>query len=242
MKSKLAFILIILSSILFTSSCTKEETGLTEDEIIQGLKEALKVGTDTSVTTLNKVNGYFGDAALKILLPPEAQVIVDNKDLVPGLSSLIDSMVLKLNRAAEDAAIEAKPIFINAITSMTISDGANILYGNDSAATHYLRQTTYISLKNLFMPKIDASLDKPIIGVSANDMWNTTTSLWNTYANSFIGQIAGHSPVNITLADYTTTKGLQGLFIKVADEEKSIRKDPLARVNDILQKVFGFKQ
>ena len=231
--------ILALLAFLFASSCTKIDLGLTEDEVSQGLKEALRVGTDTSVTKVSKVNGYFGDLAVKIFLPPEANQIVANKDLLPGLSWLIDSVVLSLNRAAEDAAIEAKPIFVDAITSMTIVDALNILHGNDTAATHYLHQATYMDLKTLFLPRIQNSLNKPLIGVSANSLWNNLTGLWNSYANSIAGQLLGATPVNVTLPEYATNKALYGLFLKIGNQEKQIRQDPAARVNDILKKVFG---
>jgi hypothetical protein len=233
------FILMFFIVLVLGFSCTKIDTELTEEEIIQGLKDALKVGTDTSVTTVSKINGYFGDMAIKIFLPEEASQIINMKDKVPGLSLLIDSMVLSLNRAAEDAAVEAKPIFVNAITSMSIIDAVNILHGSDTAATYYLKQSTYTSLKNLFQPKITTSLDKPIIGVSANSLWNNITGLWNNYANSIPGQWLGAQPVNITLSEYTTNKALYGLFLKIGNEEKDIRHNPAARIDDILKKVFG---
>ena len=180
----LKYLTIIITGLLVIYSCTKKDTGLTDEEIVQGLKDALTVGTDTSITKVSKKDGYYGDLTIKILLPPQSDQIVQYKDDVPGLSSLVDSMVLALNRASEDAAIEAKPIFLDAITSMTITDAVNILHGSDTAATNYLRQTTYSSLTSTFEPKIDISLNKPIIGFSANTLWNRTTGLWNSFATS----------------------------------------------------------
>jgi len=239
MKS-IPYLVIFCIFFIFSTSCEKTDNKISEEEIVQGLKEALKVGTDTSVTTASKKDGYYGDLAIKIFLPNEAKIIVDNKESVPGLSILVDSMILKINRAAEDAAIEAQPIFINAITSMTIVDAINILNSSDTSATHYLKQTTYNELKNLFQPKIDISLNKPIIGVSANSMWNSVTGLWNNFVDNG-GWAFGYSNVNITLSEHVTNKALNGLFLKVANEEKEIRNDPVARVNDILIKVFGSK-
>jgi hypothetical protein len=219
-------------------------TPLTEAEVVEGLKSALTVASDTAVSIVSKVNGYFLDEAIKIYLPPEADIIVENANnpllTAIGLPELIDEMILKMNRTAEDAATEATPIFINAITSMTIQDAFDILNGSDTAATHYLREETYINLKNAFQPKIANSLDKPLVGgVSANETWATLTGLYNGVANSIAGQLAGLTPVNTALDEHVTIKALNGLFTKVGEEEKDIRTDPLARVTDILKRVFG---
>ena len=217
---------------------------LTETEVIAGLKEALTIGTDTAVSIVSKVDGYYMDQLIKINLPPEADIIVENANnpllQAIGVDSFIEDIVLKMNRAAEDAAKEATPIFVNAITSMTIQDGFAILNGEDTAATHYLREKTYTELQNAFQPQIAVSLDKPIVaGVSASDTWSSFTSLYNSVANSIAGQLAGLTPVDTELDAWVTKKGLDGLFVKVADEEKDIRTDVSARVTDLLQRVFG---
>jgi len=220
------------------------DTGLTEAEVIAGLKQALTIGTDTAVSIVSKQNGYYMDQLIRINLPPEADIIVNNADnpllQAIGVNSFIEDMVLKMNRAAEDAATEATPIFIDAITSMTIQDGFAILNGEDTAATHYLREKTYVQLQTAFQPKIATSLEKPIVaGVSASDTWSTFTSTYNQVAESLPGQIAGLQPVNTELDAWVTQKGLDGLFIKVSDEEKDIRTNVSARVTDLLQRVFG---
>ena len=209
-----------------------------------GLKEALTVGTDTAVSIVSQVDGYYKDEVIKILLPPEADIIVDNLDNPVlqglGLDQLVEDLVFRINRAAEDAASDAAPIFWDAITGMTISDGYNILHGEDTAATHFLRENTYQNLFNLYSPKMQASLDKDIVaGVSAQDSWNTVTDQYNNVANSVVGQLAGLTPVNTNLGEWVTGKGLNGLFVKIADEEIAIRQDPLARVTDLLKRVFG---
>ncbi len=221
-----------------------ENLGLTDAEIVAGLKQALTIGTDSSVNIVSKVDGYYKDELIKILLPPEADVIVDNLNhpLLQGLGldQLIENVILKINRAAEDAATEAAPIFWDAITNMTIADGYNILHGEDTAATHFLRENTFGSLKDLFAPKMQNSLEKDIVaGVSAQETWNTITENYNTIANSIVGQLAGLQPVNTNLGEWVTTKALDGLFVKIADAEKAIRTDPLARVTDLLRRVFG---
>jgi hypothetical protein len=237
---------------------TSGSTGLSSSEIVEGLKTALKVGTDSSVTKTSRINGFFKDEAIKILLPPEAAVIYENRNnaLVKaiGLDKKIDEAVLALNRAAEDAAKEAGPIFKNAITGMSITDGLSILKGKNpahpnppeafdsTAATGYLRFTTGDQLRNAFSPKVKASLDKKLMGnFSPNEIWNTLTSSYNGVANRSFGMI---EPVdNTDLSAYVTEKALDGIFLKVALEEKKIRKDPLAwaktSVGNILNRVFG---
>lgn len=213
---------------------------LSQNETIAGLKEALIVGTNNSANILGKTDGYYKDELVKILLPPEADAIVRNISKIPGGKQLVDDVLLSINRAAEDAVSEAKPIFVNSIKSMSISDAIGILKGEDNAATQYLRNTTYNQLADLYRPKIKLSLDKKLVGnFSAGQTWETLTGKWNEAAKSTVGQIAGFKPVNIQIDEYLTQKALDGLFLKIADEERKIRKDPAARVNDILKRVFG---
>jgi hypothetical protein len=214
--------------------------GVSNSENILGLKSSLNLGIENAVGLLGKNDGFFKDAALKLLLPEEAGVIVDNLKLIPGGQDLVDKAVLSLNRAAEDAVKEATPIFKSAITGMTINDATNILFGADNAATEYLRKTTHTQLTAAFAPKVAASLDKNLVaGISTNKAWNELTSAYNSVAGSVAGKIAGLAPVNVDLGQYVTAKSLDALFTKVAAEEKLIRTDPKARVNEILQKVFG---
>jgi hypothetical protein len=213
---------------------------LTESEVISALKEALSLGAKNAATKLAAENGYFGDAAIKILLPDEAKTIVDNISKIPGGDQLVRNAILSINRAAEDAAKEVAPIFVNSVTSMSIKDGFNILNGADNAATQYLKNTTYTDLYNLYKPKIQASTEKKLVGnISTKESWNTLTSKWNTLANSMAGKIANLKPVNTDLDDYLTNKALAGMFSKVEGEELKIRKDMNARVTSTLQRVFG---
>ena len=244
MKIRLLFALFV-STCLFVA-CTKEDLekiltnpSLSNEEIIAGLKSALNVGTDTSVSILNKQDGYYKDLAVKVLLPPEAQVIYSNISKVPGGETLLEETVLKLNRAAEDAAAEAKPIFIDAVTGITIEDGLGILNGDDTAATFYLKGKTFTPLTNAFQPKIQTALDKKIIGsISASSAYD---DLIKTYNTASLNGILFDKITTNTLSQHVTEKALEGLFKKVADEEKAIRHDPIARVTDILKKVFGSK-
>lgn len=213
---------------------------LTEGDVARGLKEALITGARNAAQKLAADNGYYGDAAVKILLPDEARTITENIAKLPGGDKLVEDVILRINRAAEDAAREVAPIFVNSITSMTIKDAFNILNGADNAATQYLRNTTYNDLYALYKPKIQASTEKKIVGnISTKDSWVALTSKWNSLANSVAGKIAGLKPVNTDLDDYLTNKALSGMFLKVEGEELKIRKNVSARVTPLLQRVFG---
>lgn len=241
-------IFVIAGMVFLLSACAEllnvmQSTGpvpLTEADVIAGLKEALTTGARNSASKLAAENGYYGDAAVKIFLPPEARTIVDNISKIPGGEKLVEDVVLRINRAAEDAAKEVAPIFVNSITSMTIADAWGILKGPDNAATGYLRNTTSTELYNLYKPKIRVSTEKKIIGdISTKDSWNTLTTRWNTLANSVAGKVAGFKPVNTDLDDYLTNMALKGMFSKVETEELKIRKDVSARVTPLLRRVFG---
>jgi hypothetical protein len=216
----------ILSSIPGTGS-SKAGKGLSNDDIITGLKEALRVGTDSASKRLSIANGFFGDAAIKILMPAEAQKA--EKTLRGfGLGSVVDKAVLSMNRAAEDAASGVGSIFWNSIKQMSVTDGLQILRGGDFAATDYLRKTTTIELTEKFRPVIEASLVK----VDATKYWNDVFSNYNKFSAT---------KVNPDLTAYVTEKALSGLFSKISLEEQKIRKDPAAQVTGILKSVFGGK-
>ena len=237
---KMMFLVFISGTAVLTHSCEEVEkaiNGLSNEEVIEGLKMALNVGTDTSVTTLNAVDGYLKDEAVKILLPDESAVLISNISKVPGLDILVDETVKAINRSAEDAAIEAKPIFVNAITNISITDGFAILNGADDEATKYLETNTYSDLVSVFKPKISTSLNKELVnGVSAESAYARLITTYN--AASLNGTLFKKIETN-TLTDHTTKKALDGLFLKVAEEEGKIRNDVTHRVNDILKKVFG---
>ena len=246
MKNKIAaFVLLLilftgcaqLMNIVQTATAVSE---LTEGDIISGLKEALTIGARKAAEKLSQENGYYGDLSVKIPLPDEARVIVENISKIPGGDKLMEDVVLSINRAAEDAAREVAPIFASAVTQMTITDGYNILHGADNAATQYLISTTYDQLYSLYRPKISASTGKDIVaGISAQESWTTLTDKWNTLAGSLAGRLAGFKPVNTNLDDFLTRKALDGIFLKVEGEELRIRKEVSARVTPLLQKVFG---
>lgn len=213
---------------------------LSENEVASGLREALRVGTDSAAARLGHTNGYYGDELVKIMLPEEADIIVKNASKIPGGDKVIEDVIMHINRAAEDAAKDAGPVFWGAIKQMTITDAFNILKGENNAATQYLKQSTYDELFKLYNPKIQTSLDKEIAaGISPNMSWETLTSKWNKIADNPFGQMAGLNTVSVDLDAYLTEQALNGLFLKIAEEEANIRQDPLARVNDILKRVFG---
>ena len=216
------------------------EKPLTSEQVAQGLKQALQFGAEMAVNQLHNKDGYYLNPLLKINLPPETHEIIDHAKRIPGVEGLLEQLVLKLNRAAEDAAIQAKPILTNAITSMTIADAWGILRGEQNAATEYLKSKTFTQLISLYQPSVKNSLDKPIVaGISANQSWKEITSQWNTFANSVAGKLLGVQSVNYTLDEYVTQQALGGLFVKVAEKEKEIRTDIHARTTDLLKRVFG---
>jgi hypothetical protein len=251
MVKKIVLLTLIIGSILLTAcdillqtanSVIQTNQPLTTTEVANGLKEALKVGTDTATARIGKLNGYLLDQAIRIELPQEASEVVRYVQKVPGLDKLINDVITQINRSAEDAVKQAAPIFKDAITSMTIADAWAILNGADTSATHYLKEKTYDQLFNLYLPVIQKSLSKPIVaGVSAQKTWNELTGKWNQFANSFAGRLLQVNAVNVSLDEYVTHQALHGAFIKVADQEKEIRTNVNARVTDLLRRVFGEK-
>ncbi|MHA4807676.1 DUF4197 domain-containing protein [Flavitalea flava] len=202
---------------------------LSSDDIVAGLKEALSQGTKKSADKLSAVDGFFKDAAVKILLPPEAQKVEKTLRSI-GLGKQVDDAILSLNRAAEDASKSAAPIFLNAVKTMSVQDGLGILKGTDTAATAYLRKSTNLQLTSAFRPVIDSSLQK----TGATKYWKTVFETYNKLPTTF-------TKVNTDLSGYATEKALQGVFYYVAQEEKNIRQNPAAQVTDLLKKVFGGK-
>ena len=202
--------------------------GLTNAEIVSGLKQALEIGAQNSANQLSSLDGFFKNAAIKILLPQEAQKVEKTlRDL--GMGGLVDKAILSVNRAAEDAAKSAAPIFVDAIKTMTIQDALGILRGGDFAATNYLKNKTTTPLTEAFRPVIESSLSK----VGATKYWSDVFTTYNRFATT---------KINPDLAGFVTGKAMDGIFYQVGLEEQKIRKDPVARVTDLLKKVFGSKQ
>jgi hypothetical protein len=204
-------------------------SGLSNDDIVGGLKEALTLGAQKSASKLSAADGFFKDAAVKILLPPEAQKVEKTLRSV-GMGNLVDNAILSMNRAAEDAAKSAAPIFVNAVKNMSIQDALGILRGSDTSATSYLRKSTSPDLTHAFKPVIDSSLKK-----------TDATKYWKTVFDTYNGLPTTFKKVDSDLSSYVTQRALSGVFFYVADEEKKIRKDPAAQATDLLKKVFGGK-
>jgi hypothetical protein len=197
-------------------------------EIGAGLKQALEFGTTTGADQLSAKDGFLGNLAVKILFPPEAQKVEKTLRSL-GLNSLADNVILSINRAAEDAAREAKPIFISAIKQMTITDATNILLsGNKDAATQYFKRVTTAQLMEKFRPVITSSLSK----VGATRYWGDAATAYN--------KLPLVKPVSTDLSSYVAQKAIDGMFIQVAQEELKIRDNINARSTTLLQKVFGY--
>ena len=202
---------------------------LTTAEVAEGLKEALIKGISTGSDLVSQVDGYFKNPAIKIPFPPDVKKVEDRLRQI-GFGNEVDKFVMTLNRGAEDAAKEAKPIFVTAIKSMTIQDAWGILRGNDNAATEYLKRTTSPQLKEKFKPVIQNSLSK----VNATKYYHDIVTRYN--------QIPTVQKVNANLDDYATDKAIEGLFLMIAREEKNIRDNPVARTTELLKRVFGAQQ
>lgn len=199
----------------------------TNDEIIQGLKEALNHGTNNSTAAVSKADGYLKNPRLFIPWPQEA-VDMKNKLVKLGMQKKVDEFETSLNRAAEEAAKTAAPVFLSAIKNMTVSDGMAILKGADTSATHYLKNATSTELYTQYKPIVKDAINK----VKVTQYWDPLVKKYN--------KLPGVKKQNPDLEDYVTKKAMAGLFLLVSDEEAKIRKDPAARVNDILKKVFGY--
>ena len=196
--------------------------------IASGLKQALEMGVSSGVDLLSKDGGYFKDQAVRILLPEELQK-VDNTLRSVGLGSLADQGLKVLNEAAENAVSQAKPIFLSAIRNMTFTDAMNILKGDNTAATTYLKNSTYSSLETAFAPKVQASLSE----VGADKVWENIINKYN--------QIPLVKPVEPNLTKYVTQQAINGLFVKVGDKEKEIRTNIAARTTPLLKSVFAMQ-
>jgi hypothetical protein len=201
--------------------------GLSQSEVSDGLRQALQVGAQNATKKVSQVNGFFGNALIKILMPTEAQKVEKTLRAV-GMGAQVDKAILSMNRAAEDASAKALDIFVTAIRNMSIQDAMSILKGSNDAATQYLKAKTSAALTTAFRPIIEESLDK----VNATKYWAEVFTIYN-------GLPTTNRKVNPDLPAYVTERALNGVFIYIADEEAKIRTNPAARVTDLLKKVFG---
>lgn len=234
---------LVIGLVFFLGACTSAQINqtlsdankalggdkpLTTAEVGEGLKEALIKGISTGSDLASQLDGYFKNPEIKIPFPPDVKNVEDRLRQL-GLGGEVDKFVMTLNRGAEDAAKEAKPIFIAAIKQMTIDDAWAILRGEPDAATQFLKRTTSAQLKAKFSPVIQASLNK----VNATKYYGELVTRYNS--------IPFVQKVNPDLNDYATDLAMQGLFTMIAKEEKSIRQDPVARTTELLKRVFGQK-
>ena len=209
--------------------------------MISALREALTKGAENAGAQLSVSGAFNNNLARKIPLPPEAKPILDNISKIPGGQQQVNDLVLRINTAAESASKKVAPIFSNAITSMTISDAANILRGSNTAATQYLERTTTASLKTAFRPELNSALNEPIIlGISAQRAWDTLVTNYNAVANSVAGRIARMQTVNTSMSEFVLDKALTAVFTQMADVEKDIRVNPVQFLTDISTKVFNW--
>ncbi len=202
-------------------------SGPDEQTTISGLKEALSVGTGNAVTSTSKLDGYFANQAIKILLPDNIQKAADVLRKV-GYQRQVDDFILSMNRAAENAAPKARQFFVDAIKQMSIQDAMKILRGGDTAATDYFKSKTFDSLYTAFKPSVATSMDKVGVTKSYKDMMGGYTKA-----------VPFARTESVDLDHYVTNKALDGLFYMIGQEEKNIRTNPAARVTDLLKTVFG---
>ena len=202
-------------------------TGISNAEAGSGIKEALAQGIAKSVLQLNTTDGFFKDAIYKVLLPPDAKKI-ENTLRSLGFNSMVDKAILQINRGAEDAAGYAKPIFVDAIKSMTLNDAIGLIRNGDTSATHFFREKTTDKLMAAFAPVIKSSLDK----TEATKYYSEMVTKYNNLPITF-------KKVNPDLTGYVTERATGALFNLIAKEEVNIRTNLAARTSDLLKKVFG---
>lgn len=203
-------------------------TGVTESEASEAMRQALDQGVGRGIGLLNKQDGFFGNQFYKLLLPPEAQKI-ENTLRQLGMSGMVDKAILQINRSAEDAVGYARPIFVDAIREMTITDAINIIKGPKDAATQYFRQKTTEKLIAAFSPTIKSSLDK----FSATKYYGDVVNTYNNFPTTL-------NKINPDLPSYVVGKAVNALFDQIGKEEANIRENPVARTTEILKKVFGW--
>lgn len=218
---------IKLKDIVSTKTSKGGGGGITENEAGQGIKEALSQGVTNAVLNLNKTDGFFGSDIYKMLLPPDAKKIETTLRNI-GMGAEVDKAILAINRGAEDAVGYAKPIFVDAIKQMTLTDALNIVKGNKDAATQYFKQKTTQQLVAAFTPSVKGSLEKTNATKYYADIVNTYNKLPTTF-----------NKINPDLVSFVVGKAVDALFDQVAKEEANIRANPVARTTDILKKVFG---
>jgi hypothetical protein len=216
-----------LSETILTESSVPE--GLSNEDVIAGLKQALEIGAEQAASLSSKADGFYKNDLIKIPFPEDAIKVKETAEQY-GLGGQVEKFEMTLNRAAEEAAKQAAPIFVNAIKGMSVADGFAILKGGNEAATTYLKEKTTAQLRAHFGPKVATAIET----VELTKFWAPLISKYNT-----VTLFSGGDQINPDLQDYITQKAIDGLFVHVAQEELKIRENPQARVTDLLQKVFG---
>jgi hypothetical protein len=239
MRRRTASALLIAAGMAALPACTPQEmqrvlgaggnAGLSNEEVIAGLREALRVGTDRTVSSTGAADGFWGNALIRIPFPEEA-IQVKRTLIDLGLTQPVTDFERTLNKAAEAAAKEAVPVFGDAIAGMGVHDGFIILRGGDNAATDYLRDKTSAALRERFRPVAE----KAARAAALTSYWQPLATAYNTAT-----LLTGGKAVNPDLDAYVTEQALNGLFTVLAQEEKRIRQDPVARTTALLQKVFA---
>ncbi len=202
------------------------KAGLGEGKIASGLKEALRVGTENTVKSTGRTDGFFGNPAIKILLPQKLQTMEKALRLM-GKGPQVDEFVLSMNRAAEQAAPLAKPIFLDALKQMTIEDARKILNGGDTAATDYFKVKTSDPMTAAFTPVVEKAMENTGVMRKYNDLTGVASAL------------PFGKPGALDISRYVVSKSLAGLFFVLGQEETKIRKNPAAQVTPLLKQVFG---
>ena len=204
----------------------KGTSGLTNDEVISGLKEALSLGAKKSAEAASLADGFNKNPLIFIPFPPEAQKMKDRLISI-GMEQKVKDFEISLNRAAEEASKEAFNIFADAVKGMSVGDGFAILNGGDTAATHYLREKTYAPLSDKFTPIVRVAIEK----VKVTAYWTPLVTAYN--------RIPGAAKQNPDLEAYVTAKAINGLMLLISEQEAKIRRDPAAQASELLRKVFG---
>lgn len=201
--------------------------GISQGDAANAIKEALSNGIKKGVTQVSNTDGYFGNAAIKLLMPPEAKKVEDGlRDI--GQGPLVDKVILQMNRSAEQAAPKATSIFLNAISHLSIDDALSLVQSKQpDACTQFLKKATTDALIAAFKPSIKTALDQ----THTTEAWSDMMGVYN--------RIPFVSRVNPDLPDYVTRKAIDGLFYTIAQEEAKIRKDPMGQASELIKKVFG---
>ena len=216
----------LAGNVMKALSTNNAGSDLDEATIAAGLKEALTVGSGRAVATTSQPDGFWGNQLIRIVMPPELTTMATTLRTI-GFGSQVDAMELSMNRAAEKAAAEAKPVFLNAVSRMTLTDALGILRGSDTAATNYFRAQTSDELRARFLPIIQAKMGEVGLYQQYNQLMTTYNALPLTPKSTF------------NLDDYVAEQSLDGLFTMLAEEEKDIRANPAARTTDLLKRVFA---